>query len=61
MNSVKTCFSCGKTTRKTAIQLIRDCEQWWYFSNYKTKQGNLYSGTHCPECSDKVYAENSPK
>ena len=35
--------------------------QWWHFSKYKTSLGNIYSGTHCPECSRKIYDENSSK
>lgn len=55
----KVCSACGYKTNKDAITLLRDGEQWWCFSNYKTKQGNTYSGLHCPDCSDKIYFQNN--
>lgn len=54
----KECSNCKATTNKTAIRLMADGEQWWHFSNYKTKAGNVYSGLFCPDCSDSVYIEN---
>ena len=54
----KECANCKATTNKTAIRLMADGEQWWHFSNYKTKVGNVYSGLFCPECSETVYKEN---
>lgn len=31
---------------------------WWHFSRYRTATGDEYTGSYCPSCSRKVYAEN---
>ena len=28
---------------------------WWTFSNYPAKDGKIYSGLFCHQCSDKVH------
>lgn len=49
---------CSKCLVTAAIKPGAAPTGWWHFNKYTTKKGNTYTGTFCPKCSDKVYAEN---